>query len=1709
MLKPKFNLKSVVRPNLIVSLLCYMLLSGFIGIFQASPLAQADSPTPIASPTLLDAKTDAASKLSNQEKLPQHGTKLGATASGQVLHLSVGLKIQDQANLEQFLNDLYNPQSANYKQFLTPHQFTTRFMDASARQQVVAYLKASGLQVNDNGLGSVIEADATVAQAQSLFKVHIDNYQDTATGRLFYANDVTPALPTALASKIEGVFGLESFTQYHAHNIVQPDTKVQPRSNPGNPQGCAGAVGAANTYAAYTPNQFKTAYNFDPFYSAGLSGAGQKIALYELDDYADSNVSTYQTCFGTSVPVTRNQLTSYGTITLGSGQTEVELDIDVVVSMAPALTNLIVYEAKNGTAGVLGEYQQIANDNSAQIISSSWGGCEPTQSSAGIMSENTIFQQMAAQGQSLYIAAGDDGSEGCLRANGSTALAVSDTATSPYATSVGGTKLLVDGSNGYSSEAVWNEFSISGGAGGGGISQFWSKPNYQSGAGTKNSYSNGKRQVPDVSADADPQTGYVIYTLGNWTAIGGTSAATPLWAAATALTNQYLLGQTTPAPVLGFANPYVYRILRSGNYSSVFHDVTIGDNCYNASCGTPNSGSATYPATTAYDQASGVGTFNAYNFAQAVYTNTNTTITGSSINPALSGQSITFTANVTARTGTPTGTVTFTDTTTSTSLGSAPLSAGVATFTTSALMTPGTHLIVASYSGDSNYVSNVSPSYSQFISYIVSGACDEAALDAALAIGGYINFNCPNPTTITVSAANLATYRTITKDTTLEGYDQNITISGAGATQLFQVSGNANFAVRNLTLTSGKESTNGGGGAIFNSGNLTIYNSSILNNSSTLIGGAIYQPNGTLNIVNSTFSSNSITAGISKGYGGALSIGGGSATISNTTFDSNNVVGTTTYAFGGALEIEGGTININNSTFTNNTANVGNTNASTLAEGGAVAILVSSIPATVILNVSGSTFANNVASGSSQNTGGAFSIRTGTVNFTNSTIASNAAKFGAGIMGWAGTDSFLNTDVANNNSGSSQYGIYQFGGAISLKNSTLANNRIADTVGSFTSQDYNLIKTVGSATFSGATTHNITGVDPALAAVLANNGGYTKTLLPQASSPVIDAIPSASPNCPASGVDQRGFARPALNSPTPGNCDIGAVEAQYNSITNLAKNSGDGQSALTNLIYYAPLQVLVTDNTGQPASNVSVSFNIIAGTGGSSATFPGSVTTATVLTDGSGIGTSPSLTANSTAGTFTVQATVNTAAVNGPRVPISVTFNLTNSGPSGINGHNYTYYLPFVANNANGYTSYLSIQNMGNTPASIAAQYFSADGNSLTSNTASASCTTVAVNASCNADNPFASGTKGTGILTSNQPLNILVTESTVYGGSAYAISSGASAELIAPLAINKANGGFQTQLTIFNTSVNATPVTVSFYDQNGNNLPSATQNLNIAAHSSQTLDQAANTSNLPVGFYGWARIEGASGSTLVAQVLEQRADIGFVALANAQAVNLNSNGSKLFAPAIFHNAFGYFVTGANIVNPNNKPVQVSITYYDNSGKAYPASPFSLAANAVAPIYHGASSGLGLPAGGLPESFYGSAVVTSVDGAVVMVVNEAAPATTIAESGTYAAATTGSSNVGLPIVANNGGAGFTTGATVLNTTDTTINATITYYNADGSATGVTKTFAIAAHASQPLYQGAAGLETGFYGQAIIIADSNSLVVTTNALNASMFYTYVE
>ena len=487
--------------------------------------------------------------------------------------------------------------------------------------------------------------------------------------------------------------------------------------------------------------------------------------------------------------------------------------------------------------------------------------------------------------------------------------------------------------------------------------------------------------------------------------------------------------------------------------------------------------------------------------------------------------------------------------------------------------------------------------------------------------------------------------------------------------------------------------------------------------------------------------------------------------------------------------------------------------------------------------------------------------------------------------------------------------------------------------------------------------------------------------------------------------------------------------------------------------------------------------------------------------------------AGMSAGTYTAVVTFsdetnshnNTAVVN-------VTLTVTSPPPPA--SITYSYYLPFVANGlAGGFTTQVMVQNVGDAPATFTAQYYDAAGTSLAS-PQTANCGTLAANAACVAANPLANGTRGTGVIVSSQPLSVLVQESTPYGSSAYAVHTGAASTLVAPLAINNSLN-FNTQLTIANVGTSATSATVTFYDQNGNALPAATKTINLTAHSSQTLDQTAADSGLPNGFYGWARIVGPTVSQLVAQVLETRTDIKFVALASAEVAVADT----LYAPAIFNNAFGGFSTGANIVNPNPNPVNVTITYYDKAGHAYPNAPFTLAGNAVAPVYQGGNSA------GLPNSFYGSATVSASGGGnIVMVVNEAGNTTAsgAAQSGTYSAAAVsttgiyGGGGVGLPVVANGGSGGLVSGATILNTSDAAVSGTISYYNQDGTALdggSHSQNFTIAAHASLPVYQGgtAAGLPSGFVGQAVVTqsggSTAGSLIVTTNVQNDSLFYTY--
>ena len=333
-------------------------------------------------------------------------------------------------------------------------------------------------------------------------------------------------------------------------------------------------------------------------YAAGDEGAGTTVAVYELEGNFPADITAYQSCFGTDASV------SYDPVDGGGGRPnannedglETELDIENLIGLAPKV-NVVVYQGPNTAQGGLATYEAIISADTAKVIQTSWGECEPDLGNATARAEATVFAEAAVQGQTVVAAAGDSGAQDCYgdATAQDTATTVDDPASQPFVTGVGGTTLS---STSPRSETVWNDGAASlvtgGGAGGGGDSSFWTMPGYQSSApsslGVINSQSSSSdcpasgtycREVPDVSADAAIDTGYLVYWDGNgensdsnaWISVAGTSAAAPVWAALFALADE----ESTCSTPIGFANPGLYSAAAS-NYAGDFYDVTSGNN---------------------------------------------------------------------------------------------------------------------------------------------------------------------------------------------------------------------------------------------------------------------------------------------------------------------------------------------------------------------------------------------------------------------------------------------------------------------------------------------------------------------------------------------------------------------------------------------------------------------------------------------------------------------------------------------------------------------------------------------------------------------------------------------------------------------------------------------------------------------------------------------------------------------------------------------------------------------------------------------------------------------------------------------------------------------------------------------------------------------------------------------------------------------------
>ncbi|MFF4814594.1 protease pro-enzyme activation domain-containing protein [Kitasatospora sp. NPDC001309] len=497
-----------------------------------------------------------------------HSEKKGDVPAEQQISVAVSLKLRDSAGLDRFLAAVATPGTPEYGTYLTPEQFSARYAPTQqAVDQVKAYLTAQGLTVGDVSANrQVVNAHGTAAQVSQAFGTHESSYLDPQQQRTFFANDGAASIPAELASVVQGLSGLDNHA-VRKGRIAAPHS-VTPNAATATPKGMA-------------PAQYRGAYNLD---KTGADGTGTTVALWEFDGYKSSDLTTYDSQYGltgpavTTVPVDGANYDS----SPGQGEGEVELDSEIVRGAAPKATQLL-YEAPNSDQGEIDMANKIVADNKVSVISISWGTCEPDTTASSMTAVDNAFKQAAAQGISVFSASGDDGSKDCTRsASGASVTSVDFPASSPHQTGVGGTNLQVTGGNGYSSESAWS-------TAGGGVSTVFGKPSWQTGTGIGGTM----RTVPDVASNADPQSGFAIYTGGGWNVYGGTSAAAPLWAGYAAQVNQK--AKAAGQPALGEANPKLYAVANSSSYGSTFHDVTTGAN-------------QDFSAGTGYDQVTGWGT---------------------------------------------------------------------------------------------------------------------------------------------------------------------------------------------------------------------------------------------------------------------------------------------------------------------------------------------------------------------------------------------------------------------------------------------------------------------------------------------------------------------------------------------------------------------------------------------------------------------------------------------------------------------------------------------------------------------------------------------------------------------------------------------------------------------------------------------------------------------------------------------------------------------------------------------------------------------------------------------------------------------------------------------------------------------------------------------------------------------------------------------
>ncbi len=505
------------------------------------------------------------------------------------LHVRVTFKI-NQAVLNRLNSQKIQPgQRSNLEKFANQIG-----INDATYQKIRNFFSLKGITLKLSKLRTHLAIDASAKTFAKLLQTHFVIHR--LNGRTFYAPATPPKLPQFLADSIVAITGLDNYSTPPQHWIAARQfNPLQMKKYPA--QDCNADP------RTLLPKEIAHAYGYDRLWGQGWHGENMTVNLVEIDGFDDNDLQNYLNCINFQGKVDVADIDNPPNEALG----ESTLDIEMVAGLARSV-HIVDYETDGNSSDdvwtqVNDELQQIINDNTGNasagsVVSISLGTAEGDITSADRAAIDQSLQVLTkAEHMTVLVASGDCGAftDRIFRS-----LSVSFPASDPWAVSVGGTILSIDNSANRANEVVWSDGSNTHRCGnrwgsGGGNSVVFRRPDWQNAYGVNNQFSRGTRQIPDISAVA---FGLAVYDQGQWAAVGGTSAASPIWAAGLALVNEGLIKQIHKYAY----SPQLFYLADDGNNAQQsFYDVTRGNNLY-------------FPATPGWDYSTGLGTPNLANF---------------------------------------------------------------------------------------------------------------------------------------------------------------------------------------------------------------------------------------------------------------------------------------------------------------------------------------------------------------------------------------------------------------------------------------------------------------------------------------------------------------------------------------------------------------------------------------------------------------------------------------------------------------------------------------------------------------------------------------------------------------------------------------------------------------------------------------------------------------------------------------------------------------------------------------------------------------------------------------------------------------------------------------------------------------------------------------------------------------------------------------